>query len=283
MKLCRFEAGGAQGIGIVDGGAVRPIRDAGEMVELIERGIGEAVTGSAVELHSVKLLAPIVPRRNVFAVGWNYTEHFDEGRDSRPASAPQEIPAHPALFSKNPFAIVGPDAPVWHPAPISDQLDYEVELAVVIGRAGRDIAERDVPAHVFGYTIANDVSVRDVQRKWHGGQWFKGKNFDTHLPLGPWIVTADEIPDPQALRLVTRVNGVTKQDSNTKRMVFPVARIVAELSAGLTLRPGDVIITGTPEGVGMGRKPPEWLKPGDVMELEIEKIGVLRNRIERST
>ena len=153
---------------------------------------------------------------------------------------------------------------------------------MVIGRAGRDITEREAPAHVFGYTVANDVSVRDVQRTWHGGQWFKGKNFDTHLPLGPWIVTADEIPDPQALRLRTRVNGVTKQDSNTKHMVFPVARIIAELSAGLTLRPGDVIITGTPEGVGMGRKPPEWLRPGDVVELEIERIGVLRNKIERS-
>jgi len=282
VKLCRFEARGEQGIGIVDGGAVRPIRDAGEMVDLIERGIGEAVTGSAVELHSVRLLAPIVPRRNVFAVGWNYAEHFAEGRDSRPASAPREIPAHPAFFSKNPFAIVGPEAPVRHPSPISDQLDYEVELAIVVGRAGRDIAEHDALGHVFGYTIANDVSVRDVQHNWHGGQWFKGKNFDTHLPLGPWIVTADEIPDPQALRLTTRVNGVLKQDSTTKHMVFAVARIIAELSAGLTLEPGDVIITGTPEGVGSNRKPPEWLKLGDVMELEIEKIGVLRNRIERS-
>ena len=258
---------------------MRPIRDAGEMVDLIERGIGEAVTGSAVELRSVRLLAPIVPKRNVFCVGWNYAEHFAEGKDLRPASAPQEIPAHPALFSKNPFAIIGPDEPVRHPAPISDQLDYEVELAVVIGRAGRDIPERDALAHVFGYTIANDVSVRDVQRTWHGGQWFKGKNFDTHLPLGPWIVTADEIPDPQTLRLTTRVNGVVKQNSNTKHMVFPVARIIAELSAGLTVHPGDVIITGTPEGVGMGRKPPEWLKPGDVLELEIERIGVLRNPV----
>jgi len=281
VKVCRFASGAEELIGIVDGTSVRPIRDAGDMVDLIERGIGEAVTGSGVPLASVRLLAPIVPRRNVFAVGWNYAEHFAEGKEFRPASAPQEIPDHPALFSKNPFAIIGPEAPVRHPAPISEQLDYEVELAVVIGRAGRDISERDALGHVFGYTIGNDVSVRDVQRSWHGGQWFKGKNFDTHLPLGPWIVTADEIPDPQTLRLTTRVNGAAKQDSNTKHMVFPVARIIAELSAGLTLRPGDVIITGTPEGVGMGRKPPEWLKPGDVMELEIEKIGVLRNPIGR--
>lgn len=277
MKLCRFEAPDGPRIGMVQGETVRPIVDATDVTQLMGRAIPEAVTRADVTLSSVRLLAPIIPRRNVFAVGWNYAEHFAEGKEFRPASAPQEIPDHPALFSKNPFAIVGPDAAVRHPAPLSDQLDYEVELAVVIGRAGRDITERDALAHVFGYTIANDVSVRDVQRTWHGGQWFKGKNFDTHLPLGPWIVTTDEIPDPQGLRLATRVNGTTKQDSSTKHMVFTVARIIAELSAGLTLRPGDVIITGTPEGVGMGRKPPEWLKVGDVLELEIEKIGILRN------
>jgi 2-keto-4-pentenoate hydratase/2-oxohepta-3-ene-1,7-dioic acid hydratase in catechol pathway len=280
MKLCTFDEGEGPLTGVVEGESVLPLRDTVEMVELIQRGAGWPPTAPALTLHSVRLLAPIVPKRNVFCVGWNYAEHFAEGKDFRPASAPQEIPDHPALFSKNPFAIIGPGAAIRHPAPISEQLDYEVELAVVIGRGGRDISERDALDHVFGYTIANDVSVRDVQRTWHGGQWFKGKNFDTHLPLGPWIVTKDEIPDPQALRITTRVNGTIKQDSSTKRMVFPVARIIAELSAGLTLYPGDVIMTGTPEGVGMGRKPPEWLKPGDVVELEIERIGILRNVVE---
>jgi len=265
--------------GVIEGETILPLRDTVAMIDLIQRGAGWAPAALPLPLHAVRLLAPIVPKRNVFCVGWNYAEHFAEGKDFRPASAPQEIPDHPALFSKNPFAIIGPDAAIRHPAPISEQLDYEVELAVVIGREGRDIGERDALDHVFGYTIANDVSVRDVQRAWHGGQWFKGKNFDTHLPLGPWIVTKDEIPDPQTLRITTRVNGVTKQDSNTKHMVFPVARIIAELSAGLSLHPGDVIITGTPEGVGMGRKPPEWLKPGDVVELEIERIGRLRNEV----
>jgi len=279
VKLCTFDKGEGPQTGVVEGNTVLPLRDAAEMLDVIRRGAGWTPAAPALPLTAVRLLAPIVPKRNAFCVGWNYAEHFAEGKDFRPASAPQEIPEHPALFSKNPFAIVGPDAPVRHPAPISEQLDYEVELAVVIGRQGRDVDERDALDLVFGYTIANDVSVRDVQRTWHGGQWFKGKNFDTHLPLGPWIVTKDEIPDPQALRLTTRVNGVTKQDSNTKHMVFPVARIVAELSAGLTLYPGDVIITGTPEGVGMGRKPPEWLRAGDVMELEVEHIGVLRNVI----
>ena len=268
MKLCTFDHGEGRRIGVVDGDRVLPLRDAVEMLDVIQRGAGWTPAAPAIALTAVRLLAPIVPKRNVFCVGWNYAEHFAEGKEFRPASAPQEIPEHPALFSKNPFAIVGPEASVRHPAPASEQLDYEV---------GRDVLERDALDHVFGYTIANDVSVRDVQRTWHGGQWFKGKNFDTHLPLGPWIVTKDEIPDPQALRITTRVNGVTKQDSNTKHMVFPVARIVAEVSTGLTLYEGDVIITGTPEGVGMGRKPPEWLRPGDVMELEVEHIGVLRN------
>ena len=150
----------------------------------------------------------------------------------------------------------------------------------MIGRAGRDIPEERALEHVFGYTVANDVSVRDFQRTRHGGQWFKGKSFDTHCPLGPWIVTADDIPDPQVLDISSRVNGETKQTSNTRHMVFGVARIVAELSLGLTLEPGDVILTGTPPGVGFARKPPQFLKPGDVVEMEIAGIGALRNRVE---
>jgi 2,4-didehydro-3-deoxy-L-rhamnonate hydrolase len=229
---------------------------------------------------AARLLAPIPrPRRNVYCVGWNYSEHFAEGRGARGGRDEQaELPEFPSLFTKNPATVVGPDAEVWHPAPVSDQLDWEVELAAVIGRGGRDIPADRALDHVFGYTIGNDVSVRDVQFR-HGGQWWKGKNFDTHLPLGPWIVTADEIPDPQTLRLQTRVNGATKQDSSTRYMVFTVARIVEELSRGMALEPGDVVITGTPEGVGFARKPPEYLKPGDVMELEIERIGTLRNRV----
>lgn len=230
---------------------------------------------------TAKLLAPIpLPRRNVFCVGWNYSEHFQEGANLRAAQgAPgqQEIPKYPALFSKNPATVTGPDAAVLFPAPHSEQLDWEVELAVVIGRPGRDIPEDQAMEHVFGYTCANDISVRDVQRR-HGGQWFKGKNFDTHLPLGPWIVTADEI-DASSLRLQTRVNGITKQDSNTRFMVFKIPRLVSEFSAGCRLQPGDIIITGTPEGVGFARKPPEFMKPGDTVEVEIEGIGVLRNTV----
>jgi 2-keto-4-pentenoate hydratase/2-oxohepta-3-ene-1,7-dioic acid hydratase in catechol pathway len=264
-----------------------------DMLRVIERfeeisadlRTGAAEARGGVDPFRAKLLAPIPqPRRNIFCVGWNYSEHFQEGASFRVAQgAPgqQEIPEYPALFSKNPATVTGPDSGVLFPAPHSEQLDWEVELAVIVGRPGRDIAEAKAMDHVFGYTCANDVSVRDVQRR-HGGQWFKGKNFDTHLPLGPWIVTADEL-DPSALRVRTRVNGVTKQDSNTRFMVFKIPRLISEFSAGCRLLPGDIMITGTPEGVGFARKPPEYLKVGDVVEVEIDGIGVLRNRVQGRT
>jgi 2-keto-4-pentenoate hydratase/2-oxohepta-3-ene-1,7-dioic acid hydratase in catechol pathway len=294
MRLVTFVADGATRAGVVgEDESVVAVEDVvpgapTTMLEVIRRWreIGPRLADSDLRavagtpLDRARLLAPIPrPSRNVFCVGWNYADHFAEGKAFRGASAPQEVPEHPALFSKSPAAVVGPDAPVRHPGQHSVELDWEAELAVVIGTEGRDIAEARALDHVFGYTIGNDVSVRDVQRMRHGGQWFKGKSFDTHCPLGPWIVTADEIPDPQVLAISSRVNGETKQSSNTKHMVFTVARIIAELSAGMTLEPGDVILTGTPSGVGFARKPPEFLRPGDVMEMEIEGIGVLRNRI----
>jgi len=233
-------------------------------------------------VRSAKLLAPIPrPRRNVLCVGWNYVEHFEEGKEMRGAGAPQEMPSHPTFFTKQPNAVVGQGDTVWHSAPVSPQLDWEVELAVIIGATGRDIPESQALRHVFGYTVGNDVSVRDIQRDWHGGQWFKGKSFDTSCPLGPWIVTADEVADAQDLKLTLKVNGVTKQDSSTKYMYFKIPRIINELSAGMALEAGDVIMTGTPPGVGAARKPPEFLAVGDVMEAEVQGIGVLRNPIGR--
>lgn len=284
MRLATCQRDGGTFVGaILDEQVVEVARD---MIELIGGGVGAlenaralARTATGGPLGATRLLAPIPrPSRDVFCVGWNYSEHFREGQLVRGKDVPADLPEWPALFSKGPNTVVGPDAGVLFPAPHSEQLDWECELAVVIGREGRDIPESKALEHVFGYTCANDVSVRDVQRR-HGGQWFKGKNFDTHLPLGPWIVTADEIPNPHALRIATRVNGVTKQDSRTEHMVFTVARIIRDLSAGMTLVPGDVIITGTPEGVGFARKPPEFLKVGDVVEVEIEKIGILRNTV----
>ena len=229
-------------------------------------------------LEGSRLRAPIphLPR-NAFCVGWNYSEHFAEGHGLR-GSEPEKIPQWPAFFTKNPRCVVGPDAAVVHPAPHSDQLDWEVELAVVVGRRGMDVREDDALGYVFGYTVANDVSVRDVQRR-HGGQWMKGKNFDTHLPLGPWIVSADELGDPHALAIRSRVNGVVKQDSSTRHMVFRVPRILRDLSLGMALEPGDIILTGTPSGVGFARTPPEFLTVGDMMEMEIERIGTLRNTV----
>ncbi|MDP9265378.1 MAG: fumarylacetoacetate hydrolase family protein [Chloroflexota bacterium] len=286
MRLATFQAGERTRVGAIEGERIVPVAE--DMAALIAggpaaldraRALAREGTG-AVRLESTRLLAPIPrPRRNIFCVGWNYSEHFAEGTLVRGDTGPGDVPAHPAFFSKNPGTVVGPEAGVRHPGPVSTELDWEVELAVVIGREGRDIPEQRALEHVFGYTCANDVSVRDFQQKRHGSQWFKGKNFDTHCPLGPWIVTADEIPDPQGLRVSSRVNGVTKQDSNTRHMVFTAARIIAELSIGMTVWPGDVIATGTPEGVGYARRPPEFMKVGDVVEVEVERIGVLRNTI----
>ena len=300
MRLCTFERSGEQQAGVIASDqTVVVLRDlvAGapaQIVPFIAAGaelwkrVGERAakaTGGA-PLGKTTLHAPIPrPSRNVFCVGWNYAEHFAEGKGKRgesgPQLAPQEIPEYPSLFSKNPATVIGPDASIRFPAPHSSQLDWEAELAVVIGEGGRDISEADAMRHVFGYTCANDVSVRDVQRR-HGGQWFKGKNFDTHLPMGPWIVTPDEL-DPADLAIRSRVNGVTKQDSRTKYMVFKIPRLIAEISAGCELWPGDVIITGTPAGVGFARTPPEFMKPGDIVEIEIEGIGTLRNRVEGRT
>jgi 2-keto-4-pentenoate hydratase/2-oxohepta-3-ene-1,7-dioic acid hydratase in catechol pathway len=296
MRLATFEAGKGPRVAVIGPDeTVIPIADAvpeapldmvgviaaGEPLHARLRDIAGKARGGA-KLSTVKLLAPIPrPSRSVFCVGWNYSEHFQEGarmRAQQGAPGQQEIPEYPALFSKNPATVTGPDSPIWWPGPHSEQLDWEVELAVVIGRGGRDIAEDGAASHVFGYTCANDVSVRDLQRR-HGGQWFKGKNFDSHLPLGPWIVTADAL-DPNALGVRTRVNGETKQDSNTRFMVFKIPRLIREFSAGCELVPGDIFITGTPEGVGFARKPPEFMKIGDTVEVEIEGIGVLRNTVQ---
>jgi 2-keto-4-pentenoate hydratase/2-oxohepta-3-ene-1,7-dioic acid hydratase in catechol pathway len=299
MKLLTFaSAGGPRAGTFVSDGTIMAIRDLvpsapTDMVRVIEQfdGMREDLRAAAARSkgglapQSAKLLAPIpVPRRNVFCVGWNYSEHFQEGASFRAgAGAPgeQAIPEYPALFSKNPATVTGPDSAVLFPSPASEQLDWEVELAVIVGRPGHDIKEADAMRHVFGYTCANDVSVRDVQRR-HGGQWFKGKNFDTHLPIGPWIVTADEL-DASALRVQTRLNGVSKQDSNTRFMVFKIPRLISEFSVGCRLEAGDIMITGTPEGVGFARKPPEFMKIGDVVEVEIEGIGVLRNPVQGRT
>lgn len=237
---------------------------------------GDVPEGVARPLAGLRLLAPFPrPVRNVICLGWNYADHLAEGARAR--GKEQKLPEHPVFFTKATTSVIGPEAEVVLDERVTQQLDWEVEVAVVIGPGGRDIPEERALEHVFGYTVVNDVSARDLQFRHQ--QWFKGKSLDTCCPMGPWIVTADEIPDPQNLTLRMRVNGMVKQQSTTRNMIFPVRRIIAELSLGLTLEAGDVIATGTPEGVGFARTPPEFLRPGDVMEAEVEGIGLLRNRV----
>lgn len=227
-------------------------------------------------LNKALLKAPIPrPTKNIFCVGWNYLEHFEEGgatlKDGR------ELPTWPVFFSKAPTAVNGPYDVIHFDADISTQLDWEVELGVIIGKSGRNISEADAMRHVFGYTIINDVTWRDIQRR-HGGQWDKGKSLDGTCPMGPCIVTADEI-DPNNLNIACRVSGVTKQQSNTRHLYFKIPRLIHDLSLGQTLEAGDIISTGTPEGVGFARTPPEFMQMGDLLETEIEGIGVMRNPV----
>ena len=223
----------------------------------------------AYPLKRVRLLAPIPsPARNVFCLGRNYADHAAE----RGAAAPD----HPVYFTKPGTAVVGPGDDVVHHA-ITKELDYEVELAVVIGTGGRDIPRAEALRHVFGYTIINDVTARDLQKRHN--QWFKGKSLDTFCPMGPMLVTADEIPDPQALAVSLRVNGQTRQSSHTAKMIFPVAQCIEVLSQGMTLLPGDIIATGTPEGVGAATG--TFLRAGDRIEAEVEGIGILASKVVR--
>ena len=235
-----------------------------------------AATGTGRPLAQMRLLPPIpVPARNVYAVGWNYLDHFDESLTAKNA----DLPKHPVFFTKGTHTINGPYDPIPFDPAVSVKIDWEGELAVIIGKRGRNIAEADALPYVFGYSVINDTTARDIQVD-HGGQWFKGKSLDGHGPIGPWIVVASDI-DHTDLKLATRVNGVVKQQASTKQMYFKVPRIIAELSLGLTLEAGDIIASGTPSGIGAARKPPEFLKPGDVLETEIEGIGTIRNEIRQ--
>jgi 2-keto-4-pentenoate hydratase/2-oxohepta-3-ene-1,7-dioic acid hydratase in catechol pathway len=237
---------------------------------------GGAARGARKPLASVHLLAPLPrPRRNVFCLGMNYEAH---ARESAMAGGREfKLPEYPVFFTKATGAVAGPyDDIAFDPATMQ-KLDWEVELAVVIGKAGKNIPRARAMEHVFGYTVINDVSARDLQ--FNHQQYFKGKSLDGACPMGPWIVTADEIANPHGLAIRCRVNGVVKQDWTTGDMIFDIPAILESLSAGLTLEAGDVIATGTPSGVGFARTPPEFLKPGDVVECEVEGIGTLRNKV----
>ena len=224
----------------------------------------------------IQELAPIpIPVRNVFCVGRNYVDHVKEG--ATVMNVDLELPVAPQFFTKATHAVVGPGAEVRLDKRITQKLDYEVELAVVIGRGGRDIAVANAFDHVFGYTIANDVTARDLQRRHE--QWFKGKSLDTTLPLGPVIVTRDAIGDPDTLELSLTINGQERQRARAAQMIFNIPAIISSLSAGMTLEAGDIIATGTPSGVGFAMNPPQYLHDGDEMLAVIDRIGELRNRI----
>jgi 2-keto-4-pentenoate hydratase/2-oxohepta-3-ene-1,7-dioic acid hydratase in catechol pathway len=242
------------------------------------RALVDAAPGEATyDLAQVELLAPIPrPRKNIFCLGRNYAEHAAESL--RAIGKEVQLPTSPNVFTKAPTTVSGPNADIPYDASVSERVDWEVELGVIIGVGGRHIPKERALQAVWGYTVLNDVSARDLQNR-PGVQWFLGKSVDGSCPMGPVIVTADEIPDPQALRLELRVNGVVKQDDTTAHMLFDVATIIEALSHVLTLEPGDVIATGTPAGVGFARTPPEFLHPGDLMESSIERIGTLRNRV----
>ena len=238
--------------------------------------VQQSAPGLWVELDSVELVSPIPrPRQNVMCLGWNYMDHVEE--TTRKMVEAPKLPKYPVVFTKAVSSMNGPYAgiPVNHA--ISDKMYWEVELGVIIGKGGQGIRREQALQHVFGYTVINDVSARDLQKRHR--QFFLGKSLAGSCPMGPWIVTSDEIPDPQALDLESRVNGQVKQDSNTRHQIFDIATVIETLSRGMRLEPGDIIATGTPSGVGYVRTPPEYLQPGDVVECEIESIGTIRNTV----
>jgi 2-keto-4-pentenoate hydratase/2-oxohepta-3-ene-1,7-dioic acid hydratase in catechol pathway len=231
--------------------------------------------GTAVPAANVRLLAPIPrPRKNIFGIGLNYLDHVAEAAEALQTSP--DLPRQPVIFSKPPTTVVGDGDPVLHNGAITQQLDWEVELGVVIGTAARRVKREQALSHVFGYTVIVDMSARDCRR---AGQWIYSKGQDSYAPMGPVIVTADEVADPQQLDLWLSVNGVEKQRSNTSHMLFKVDELIADISQGITLEPGDIIASGTPEGVGAGRTPQEWLWPGDVIEASVAGIGTIRNPV----
>ncbi|MBD9596882.1 fumarylacetoacetate hydrolase family protein [Ensifer sp. ENS05] len=245
------------------------------IASFVKRFEGNWPLGIAYPLANVSLLAPIPrPRKNVFGIGLNYVEHVAES--ARTLDTSKELPAQPVIFSKPPTSIIGPGMPVEHNASITQQLDWEVELAVIIGRRAKRVSEEDAMSYVFGYSVMIDMSARDNRR---AGQWIYSKGQDSYAPFGPFIVTPDEIADPHDLDLWLTVNGQTKQKSNTKHMLFKIPKLISDISAGITLEPGDIIATGTPDGVGAGRDPQEWVWPGDVIEAGVANIGALRHPV----
>jgi 2-keto-4-pentenoate hydratase/2-oxohepta-3-ene-1,7-dioic acid hydratase in catechol pathway len=289
VKLLTFLHEGTSRPGVLDGDDVvdlaaagLPVGKDGDLALIVEAGqsilgrVGEAIKSPAAKRYQVadvKIAAPILSPSKIVAVGLNYIDHCRE--------ANLAVPEEPVLFSKFPNSVTGPyDELSWSPS-VTKEVDYEVELGIVIGKRGRDIGESEAMDYVFGYTVVNDVSARDLQFA-NAKQWDRGKSLDTFCPYGPYIVTREEVPDPHVLQVHTILNGQEMQNSNTKNLIFGVPKIVSYTSQGTTLLPGDLIPTGTPFGVGFSRKPPVFLKDGDECVCEIEKIGTIRNKVRLS-
>ncbi|RMH50808.1 MAG: fumarylacetoacetate hydrolase family protein [Alphaproteobacteria bacterium] len=289
MRFASVRHDGAELPGVVHEAEIVLIDDLfGDLTALIEAG-EEGLTAARqatrqagrtrLPLGSVELGPPIRRfRRDVLCTGWNYWDHFDENRGRRDGQE-VERPTAPTFFTKSPNAIIGPTDPIAWDGRCSRKWDYEAELALVIGRPGRSIPARRAQAHIFGYCLANDISQRDIQRR-HGGQWMRGKSADHSTPLGPMLVTPDEIGDLAAIRLECELNGAVMQSALLAQMAFDIPTLIAELSFGMTLNAGDVLLTGTPAGVGNARTPQVFLKPGDVVVTRATGLGELRNVVE---
>ncbi|WP_395321526.1 fumarylacetoacetate hydrolase family protein [Variovorax sp. UC74_104] len=287
MRIATFTSEGHRKVGLVstDGKTVTPLQltpeqaDSGvlTLIEILARGGSlPKASGPAVDLGEVVLDAPLPkPRRNLWCVGRNYHAHAKELSASVFKDNAAKTDEWPIVFTKVPECVVGPHDEVLVPAGVSAQIDYEAELAVVIGKGGKNIARDAAMSHVFGYTVVNDVTARDVQMR--HGQWDLGKSFDTFCPMGPWIVTADEF-DGTKTRVRCWVNGELRQDGPTENMIFDIPTLIETISRGITLYPGDVIATGTPAGVGMGMNPPRYLRAGDVVRVEIDRLGAIENK-----
>ncbi|MEV6235325.1 fumarylacetoacetate hydrolase family protein [Lentzea sp. NPDC051838] len=273
MKLAAATVSGIRRAGLVDGESITLLSTT---VDDIVRGglLGER--GETVPLSEVRLESPVHRfNRDILCTGWNYLDHFLESKGKR--EGPAEMPSRPTFFTKGPDTVIGPTDDIAYDPEISSMWDYEAEIAMVIGRDGRSIPEEKALDHVFGFLVANDVSQRDLQRA-HGGQWLKGKSLDATMPLGPWITTPDSL-DLTDLQVQCEVNGVLLQNASSSQMAFPFARIIAELSHGMTLRAGDVILTGTPSGIGSARDPQLFLRDGDVVVTRVSGLGELRNTV----
>jgi 2-keto-4-pentenoate hydratase/2-oxohepta-3-ene-1,7-dioic acid hydratase in catechol pathway len=271
LKLITYSVDSGQSrVGTLEGEEIRPLARE-DMIEFIEYGGSPEPGEDTVPLGEARIHAPIERPQKIIGIGLNYEDHA--------AETGADIPEKPIVFAKYPSSVIGPGEAIRIP-PITEQADYEAELAVVIGRAARNVSESEALDYVFGYTNANDVSSRDLQFS-EGGQWTRSKSIDTFCPLGPYIATGDEVEDPQDLSIRCILNGEVMQDGTTAKMIFSVAELVSFLSQGMTLVPGDVIVTGTPPGVGSARDPQVWLKAGDEVSIEIEGLGTLTNPVER--